>query len=346
LYTEHTDKNHEQLCIAGLVQRGIFLGYFILFKNPFMKFISGILTLFFFPAIFLLGSPGKVSQGSDPVQITGHILTMENGGFLMGPAKMTLYLDTANFGSKVEGSPWYDEYTKEFRPFGLEEEKTSRKFINDYVAMRERVGSNPGGLQEDSLNFLYGQYEYFKRLKDKNYINSKPDSDVSLALARNMFRSGVSFEEINEVFNLLSLRQKESIIGQELYRKVKAAKETGVGSVAPDFSLQDSSGTVHSLASFRGKYVLVDFWKYGCIPCIEQFPILRELYAGYQTKGFEILGVFHCVFEGDRKNWREWMNIVQKERPTWTGLIDYEDAVCQAYGVEAFPSNVLQNQEH
>ena len=120
-----------------------------------------------------------------------------------------------------------------------------------------------------------------------------------------------------------------------------AAKATGIGSVAPGFSLQDSAGTYHSLDSFHGKYVLVDFWKYGCIPCIEQFPKLRELYAGYKAKGFEILGVFHCVFEGDKKNRQEWVKIVQKENPTWTGLIDYEDTVCQAYGVEAFPSNFL-----
>ncbi len=105
--------------------------------------------------------------------------------------------------------------------------------------------------------------------------------------------------------------------------------------------ISDSAGRAHSRSDYRGKYVLIDFWKYGCIPCIEQFPKLRELYAGYQSKGFEILGVFHCVFEGNEKNRKEWISLMRKEHPTWTGLIDYDDEVCQAYGVEAFPSNFL-----
>jgi len=264
-----------------------------------------------------------------------------NGGFLMGEANMTLYLDTANYGKKVEGSPWDEEYNFTYKPFGQEEEKISRRFIDEYIRMREIYGSNPGGHREDSLNYLYGQYEYYKRLKDKNYIEKNPDSDVSLALARNMFHSGIAYEEILGVYNLLSPRQKESIIGKELHHKVMAAKATGVGSVSPDFSLQDSTGRAHNLSDYRGKYVLIDFWKYGCIPCIQQFPKLRELNAGYQSKGFEILGVFHCVFDGKEKNRQEWIQLMRKEHPTWTGLIDYSDEVCQAYGVEAFPSNFL-----
>ena len=63
------------------------------------------------------------------------------------------------------------------------------------------------------------------------------------------------------------------------------------GKQAPDFTLEDLSGNKVSLASYKGKAVLVNFWATWCAPCKIETPWLIELRNQYAAQGFEILGV-------------------------------------------------------
>lgn len=58
-----------------------------------------------------------------------------------------------------------------------------------------------------------------------------------------------------------------------------------------DFEFVDFTGKRRSLAEFRGKYVLLDFWATWCKPCLADIPKLKELYAKYRGRGFEIIGM-------------------------------------------------------
>jgi len=61
--------------------------------------------------------------------------------------------------------------------------------------------------------------------------------------------------------------------------------------LAPDFSLPDLSGHPVSLASFRGKVILLDFWATWCEPCREEIPHFVELQNKYGDQGLQIIGV-------------------------------------------------------
>jgi thiol-disulfide isomerase/thioredoxin len=63
------------------------------------------------------------------------------------------------------------------------------------------------------------------------------------------------------------------------------------GAPVPDFTFVDFSGRSRKFSEFRGKYVLLDFWATWCKPCLADLPHLKELYAKYQTRGFEIIGM-------------------------------------------------------
>jgi cytochrome c biogenesis protein CcmG/thiol:disulfide interchange protein DsbE len=63
------------------------------------------------------------------------------------------------------------------------------------------------------------------------------------------------------------------------------------GRPAPAFALEDLSGRKVSLASYRGKAVLINFWATWCAPCKIETPWLIELRNRYAGQGFEILGV-------------------------------------------------------
>jgi cytochrome c biogenesis protein CcmG/thiol:disulfide interchange protein DsbE len=63
------------------------------------------------------------------------------------------------------------------------------------------------------------------------------------------------------------------------------------GKPAPAFELEDLSGNKVSLASYKGKAVLINFWATWCGPCRVETPWLIELRNQYAAQGFEILGV-------------------------------------------------------
>jgi cytochrome c biogenesis protein CcmG/thiol:disulfide interchange protein DsbE len=63
------------------------------------------------------------------------------------------------------------------------------------------------------------------------------------------------------------------------------------GKPAPGFVLEDVSGKKVSLASYKGRAVLINFWATWCAPCKIETPWLIELRNQYAGQGFEILGV-------------------------------------------------------
>jgi len=62
-------------------------------------------------------------------------------------------------------------------------------------------------------------------------------------------------------------------------------------SPTPDFSLVDLKGTTHTLADYRGKVVLVNFWASWCPPCIKEMPGLQRLQEKLADQPFVILAV-------------------------------------------------------
>lgn len=64
-----------------------------------------------------------------------------------------------------------------------------------------------------------------------------------------------------------------------------------VGKMAPNFTLKDTEGKKVSLADYKGKAVVVDFWATWCAPCKIEIPWLEEFNKQYAGKGLQILGV-------------------------------------------------------
>jgi len=65
-----------------------------------------------------------------------------------------------------------------------------------------------------------------------------------------------------------------------------------VGSMAHDFVLKDLNGNKYSLKEMRGQRVVhVVFWATWCVPCLQEVPHLKETYAKYRDRGFQVLGI-------------------------------------------------------
>lgn len=107
------------------------------------------------------------------------------------------------------------------------------------------------------------------------------------------------------------------------------------GSRAPGFSLKDFKGKPVSLASLKGKVVLVDFWASWCAPCKKELPELNKLHAKYGSKGLVIIGV---NIDEDVKAAKRFLRKVPVDFPV---VHDAAHSVAKSYAPPTMPSSYI-----
>ncbi len=113
-----------------------------------------------------------------------------------------------------------------------------------------------------------------------------------------------------------------------------------VGREAPEIVLPDVNGNDVKLSSFRGKYVLVDFWASWCSPCRHENPNVVKAYNQFKNKNFAILGV--SLDKPGEKD--KWLKAIKDDKLAWTQVSDlkyWDSEVVSLYNIEGIPYNVL-----
>lgn len=106
--------------------------------------------------------------------------------------------------------------------------------------------------------------------------------------------------------------------------------------------LPTTAGDSISLASFKGKVVLLDFWASWCIPCRHGNKDLKKLYEAYHQQGFDILGVSLDEEVAD------WKKAIKKDKITWPQVIDnrgWEAVTAVQWNVQQLPTSYLFNKQ-
>jgi len=192
----------------------------------------------------------------------------------------------------------------------------------------------------DSLTKKYGSYSVLAQIEIDKFISSKPKSFVSPFMLFVTIDLDGDILKLENRYKKLDTSIQNSAVGKNLLSYIAYYKVGSVGSQALDFTQPDTAGTSVALSSFRGKYVLVDFWASWCGPCRAENPTVLENYKNFKAKNFTVLGV--SLDRPDGK--ANWLAAIHKDGLPWTQVSDlkfWNNAAAQLYHIQSIPSNIL-----
>lgn len=149
----------------------------------------------------------------------------------------------------------------------------------------------------------------------------------------------VDIDKLQAVYAQLDVEQQLTEKGHKISAYIKNALFSSVGSDISLLKYTDIQGKSKSLADFKGKYVLIDFWASWCGPCVKAFPHLKTIYERYKGDQFEIVGV-----SIDKKE-PEWVKAYDKYQLPWLNGIDRSEEMQKRLLITAVPTLFLLDPE-
>ena len=245
----------------------------------------------------------------------------------MGNDDVKVKSDSSNFSDVViTGSPSnydYEEFLYQIKP------------LNDYVTMyRNAVQSAPTQSAKDSLMIaLNTTYNIYQESIDR-FIARKRGSPVSSLVLAYSYDTDPNKDVVllQKRFNTLTGSAMQSQFAKNISQVIDNDKIGAVGTKAIDFTQTDTAGNNVSLAQFKGKYVLLDFWASWCRPNVV------AAYKAFKNKNFTVLS----VSLDETKD--SWLRAIQADNLAWTHISDlkyWSNAVAMEYHIQSIPQNFL-----
>jgi thiol-disulfide isomerase/thioredoxin len=268
-----------------------------------------------------------------------------------GPA-LLLVNDSKEIKVKVDINK-FKAYQTEGSPASTSLHELFEQYFNQYEVTKAcSIKVDSLKQQEISDSLVMVSELQFKRELEKlkelleNFVSTNPSPAASLhVLSLGYYQGIINTAETKK----LALEAAAKFKGYKhfgTFQETVAAKEKAnapkpyslMNQMAPEIALPSLNGDTVRLSSYKGKYVLVDFWASWCGPCRRENPTVVAAYNKYKGKNFDVLGV---SLDDARKNWE---NAVKQDSLTWTHVSDlkrWETNLVQVYGFNSIPFNIL-----
>jgi peroxiredoxin len=237
------------------------------------------------------------------------------------------------FNAKVTGSVTQDEYNS-FVESNKALSDLYSKAYQDYQAARRANNEVLQAAIEKRADSI--QVEMSKLQKE--YVKNHPKSYVTPSIVGSLSYE-MEAEELESMINGLDTSIANLPQIKTLKERLNVMKTVAVGQKAPDFTLNDPSGTPVSLSSKIGaKVLLIDFWASWCNPCRQENPNVVKVFGEFHKKGFDIIGV---SLDQDKDSW---VKAIADDKLTWTHVSDLKywgSDAAKLYAVNSIPSNLL-----
>jgi peroxiredoxin len=195
----------------------------------------------------------------------------------------------------------------------------------------------------DSVQKVADSLEKSRSAFVSQYIKAHPASFISARQIEETYSYNPNVSSFDSAYNSLDEKIRSSSIGKKIGDMLATAQKTDTGHIAPDFTLNDTSGHPVTLSTYnKGKVVLVDFWASWCGPCRAENPNVVKAYNSYKDKGFTVFGV-----SLDEKK-AAWEQAIQDDRLYWGQVSDlkgWSSAAAALYGIRGIPMNFLLDKD-